>query len=119
MITRLKKNQIFVFGSNISGFHSAGAALTALNKFGAISCKGEGLMGQSYAFPTLNKNLEQRTERELKKSIYKLYRVVRKNPDKEFLLTKVGCGIAGYPEEFMKSLFKNCPKNIVKPKKWR
>jgi hypothetical protein len=29
MITKLKKNEVFVFGSNLNGAHAGGAALTA------------------------------------------------------------------------------------------
>ena len=47
--------------------------------------------------------------------LQEFYRVVRENPDKDFLLTKVGCGIAGYDEDFMKGLFMNPPANIVLP----
>ena len=36
MITRLEPGQIFVFGSNIHGFHGGGAARIALEKFGAV-----------------------------------------------------------------------------------
>ena len=51
-ITSLKKNQIFVFGSNEAGIHGAGAARLANKKFGAMWGVGFGLTGQSYAIPT-------------------------------------------------------------------
>lgn len=50
-ITTLAPNEIFVFGSNIQGYHGGGAARMALNKFGAAWGKGDGLQGQSYAIP--------------------------------------------------------------------
>ena len=55
-ITNLKDNEIFVFGSNEAGIHGAGAARTAL-KWGAVLGVGTGLMGQTYAIPTKDKNL--------------------------------------------------------------
>ena len=118
MITKLKKNQIFVFGSNLAGSHGAGAAKFAKDNFGAENGIGEGLTGQCYAFPTLGKKLEERNDEKLTMSVAKLFRVARENPDKEFLLTRVGCGIAGYSEEYMKCLFRKCPENIIKPKGW-
>lgn len=118
MITSLKKNQIFVFGSNLSGWHSGGAALQAKKNFHAKEGVGEGLTGQCYAFPTLGIGLGTRMDRGLKTSVKKFFAVVRKNPEKEFLLTKVGCGIAGYPEERMKMFFRNAPQNVVKPIGW-
>ncbi len=118
MITKLKENEIFVFGSNLAGKHIGGAARQALEQFGAIEGQGEGLQGQSYAFPTLNHEFKKRSKEGLMTSRDTLYMVAKENKDKEFLLTKVGCGIAGYTEYFMKSLFKNAPKNIIKPKDW-
>ena len=118
MITSLKPNQIFVFGSNLAGKHIGGAALQAKEQFGAEEGVGEGLTGQAYAFPTLNEQFEQRSFGELYVSLNELYRVAKENPDKEFLLTKVGCGIAQFPEEQMKDLFSNAPANIIKPDDW-
>ena len=34
-ITRLEPDEIFVFGSNLAGFHGGGAARIAYEKFGA------------------------------------------------------------------------------------
>ena len=58
-ITKLEKDQVFVFGSNEAGIHGAGAAKLAHEKFGAVSGVGFGLQGQTYAIPT--KDLEIRT----------------------------------------------------------
>lgn len=119
MITKLKDNEIFVFGSNLAGHHIGGAARQAYEDFGALWGRGEGLMGQSYAFPTLNVAFQKRKLIQLGASVFKLYKCCEDNPDKEFLLTKVGCGIAQYPEEEMKNLFINPPKNLILPPEWR
>lgn len=118
MITRLGPNQIFVFGSNLAGLHNGGAARQAHEKFEAKIGIGEGLTGRSYAFPTLDSALNQLHPGELERSRDNLYRVVRLNPDKEFLLTKVGCGIAGFPEKQMRALFKDVPSNVTLPPDW-
>lgn len=118
-ITMLEENQIFVFGSNTAGIHGAGAARFAYEKFGAVYGVGEGLTGQSYAFPTLDNYLKQRTSAQLRMSILELYVCAEDHPNLEFLLTKVGCGLGGYSEEYMKSLFAlRCPVNIIKPLGW-
>lgn len=57
MITELKENQVFVFGSNEAGIHGAGAAKTALEKFGARMYQGFGHFGQSFAIPTKDKEI--------------------------------------------------------------
>lgn len=64
-IQELKENQVFVFGSNMNGNHAGGAARLAVEKFGAIMGQAEGLQGQSYAIPTLDKDMEKVTEEEL------------------------------------------------------
>jgi hypothetical protein len=118
MIESLDTNQIFVFGSNLVGNHAGGAALQAKEKFGAIEGRGEGMQGQSYAFPTLDKRMNRRIKLELEHSRFLLYICCAENLSKEFLLTKVGCGIAGFDEKFIKSLFADHPKNLVLPEDW-
>ena len=41
-ITELKPNEIFVFGSNLTGAHGGGAARLAYNRFGAVWGQGVG-----------------------------------------------------------------------------
>lgn len=118
MITHLKPNQIFIFGSNMLGHHYGGAAKQAYDHFGAQVGIGEGLTGQCYAFPTLDEDMKQVSSTILKAARRNLYKTAEINPDKEFLLTKVGCGIAGFNEAKMKKLFENAPKNIIKPEGW-
>lgn len=118
MINSLKSNQIFVFGSNLAGSHAGGAARQAYDQFNAAWGIGEGLVGQSYAFPTLDENFNKLSDERLQQAVSKLFQTAESMPDKEFLLTKVGCGIAGHPEEKMKNLFTNSPDNIKKPKGW-
>jgi hypothetical protein len=119
VITKLKDNEIFVFGSNLAGHHMGGAARQAYEGFGALWGRGEGLMGQSYAFPTLDVDFQKRPRACLKKSVKKLYKCCKKNTDKEFLLTRVGCGIAQYREDDMRNLFYNPPKNLILPEEWQ
>lgn len=117
-IETLEPNQIFVFGSNLAGNHLGGAAKTANELFGAEDGIGEGLSGQTYAFPTLERDLHQRGYRALESARDRLFATARALPEKTFLLTKVGCGIAGYPEDDMKALFTDAPINLIKPKGW-
>lgn len=118
MITKLKDNQVFVFGSNLAGNHAAGAAKQAKEDFGAEDGIGVGLTGQCYAFPTLNKDMRKRHLEDLNTSRDRLYATCRALPEKEFLLTKVGCGIAGYTESEIVSLFSTPPMNLVLPEDW-
>jgi hypothetical protein len=119
VITHLKPNEIFVFGSNQGGRHAGGAARLAKEKFGAEEGVGEGLTGQSYAFPTLTVDFEKVSKASLERSRDRFFAAARKHPDKIFLLTKVGCGIAGFAEDEIQPLFTNAPQNVVLPEDWR
>jgi hypothetical protein len=118
MITSLKENEIFVFGSNYAGIHGGGAARQAMEDFGAEYGIGEGLTGQCYAFPTLDSRYGKRSYEELNRCRDRLFSTARALPEKTFLLTALGTGIAGYEVEEMKPLFTNGPSNIVLPKEF-
>lgn len=117
-IIELEPDEIFVFGSNLAGRHGAGAAKQAAVQFGARYGVGEGLTGMCYAFPTLDHTLHKRTYLDLLDSVGKLYGEVESHPHLRFLLTKVGCGLGGYAEDYMKSLFFDSPDNLIKPEGW-
>ena len=119
MITALADNEIFVFGSNIAGRHGAGAALQARRQFGAEYGVGEGITGRCYALPTLDYQFRQRTLREVQESRDRLYATCKSLFDRRFLLTKVGCGLAGFPEQIMRALFADPPENLILPEDWR
>lgn len=118
MITSLKDKEIFVFGSNMLGHHGGGAAIQAMEQFGAEWGINEGLTGRCYAFPTLEREMTKRGMRALQNSRDRLFATARALPEYTFLLTKVGCGIAGYTEDEIKPLFKDAPANIKLPKDW-
>lgn len=98
-IEDLHPNEVFVFGSNANGNHYGGAANLAYQRFGAVWGVGEGLRGNSYALPTLNRNMERVSIGALKQAFKHLFQEIDFNPELCFLLTKVGCGIAGYTVE--------------------
>lgn len=112
MIADLKENEVFVFGSNLEGLHGGGAARQAHEQFGAVWGVGAGLTGQCYAIPTMG-GIEQ-----IKLYVAQFLEVAEMLPHKSFLLTKIGCGIAGYSENEIAPLFKNAPENVIKPEGW-
>lgn len=95
-IETLSKNQIFVFGSNENGHHAGGAARQALDKFGARWGQAKGLQGQSYAIATLDRDMRKVPPSYILEQFIELNAFAGSNPDKEFLLTLIGCGIAGF-----------------------
>ena len=120
-IESLKPNQIFVFGSNANGNHAGGAARQALVSFGAIMGQAEGLQGQSYGIVTLDKDMQKVSLDYIKEQLVELNDFAKKNDDKVFLLTLIGCGIAGFSIEEIKS---ECIKikwndNVVVPEEFK
>lgn len=99
-VDKLAANEIFVFGSNLSGMHGGGAARTAVRKFGAIMGRGVGLQGQSYAIPTMHGGVDA-----IKPYIDDFIAFAKMNPELKFLVTRVGCGIAGFRDSEIAPLF--------------
>lgn len=100
MITELKPNEIFVFGSNLAGLHGGGAARTAMNKFGAVWGQGVGLQGQSYAIPTMHGGVHR-----IQPYVDEFIIFAEEHPEMNFLVTRIGCGIAGFKDEEISPLF--------------
>ena len=97
--------EVFVFGSNAAGNHYGGAAAVAYQRFGAVWGVGEGLRGNSYALPTLDRTMKRVSVGALRYSLREFLRIVDCNPGYTFLLTKIGCGIAGWEVSQMGFLF--------------
>ena len=95
-INSLDRDEVFVFGSNLAGRHGAGAAKLAHNKFGAQYGYGKGITGQTYAIPTKDKDLRILSLREIKSYVEEFIEYAKLNPNIHFLVTKIGCGLAGY-----------------------
>ena len=114
-ITHLKPNEVFVFGSNLAGHHGGGAARIALERFGAIYGQGVGLQGQSYAIPTMQGGVET-----IKPYVDEFITFAQNHPDLTFLVTRIGCGIAGFDDSEIAPLFADAHlvPNIVLPKGW-
>ena len=99
-ITSLKSNEIFVFGSNLAGAHGGGAAYLAYQRFGAVMGQGVGLQGQSYAIPTMQGGPDT-----ILPYVEEFIRFADMHPELTFLVTKIGCGIAGFTPAEIAPLF--------------
>lgn len=110
-ITDLRPGEIFVFGSNTKGWHGKGAALIAKGRFGAIQGQSFGLMGQSFAIPT--KGPDPANPRKLVSlpldsigvGITMFLGFAYATPKQTYLVTEIGCGLAGYSPEQIVPLF--------------
>ena len=114
-ITELQPNEIFVFGSNLKGMHGGGAAYIAYRKFGAIMGQGVGLQGQSYAIPTMQGGVET-----IRPYVDEFIAFAKEHPTLTFLVTRIGCGIAGFTDDEISPLFEKAHdvENIVLPPGW-
>ena len=112
-IKNLSPNEIFVFGSNLAGMHAGGAARVAVEKFGAIMGQGVGLQGQSYAIPTMQGGPDT-----ILPYVEEFIRFADMHPEMTFLVTRIGCGIAGFRPSQIAPLFAGAVevKNIHLPK---
>lgn len=114
-ISSLGENEIFVFGSNLAGSHGGGAAWAAFKRFGAIMGQGVGLQGQSYAIPTMQGGVET-----IKPYVDQFVEFAREHSEYKFLVTRIGCGIAGFTDEQIAPLFRAAldVENIILPKEF-
>ena len=114
-IDTLEKDEIFVFGSNLAGHHMGGAARVANIKFGAEWGVGVGLTGQSYAIPTMQGGVET-----IRPYVDEFIEFANQHQNMKFLVTRIGCGIAGFKDEEIAPLFRKAVfvSNIYLPQKF-
>lgn len=113
VISSLKADEVFVFGSNLYGHHAGGAARAAVMKFGAIWGQGVGLQGQSYAIPTMQGGVET-----IKPYVDQFIDFAKEHTELFFYVTRIGCGIAGFRDRDIAPLFKDAMSisNVCLPK---
>lgn len=109
---------IFVFGSNVKGVHGAGAATTAMWKYGAQWGEGEGRTGDAYAIPTKETPYKGRNLAQIRFSVMVFLDYAEEHPELEFLVTRIGCGLAGYTDEQMAPMFATAPANCYFDPTW-
>jgi len=112
-ISKLKPGEVFVFGSNLAGYHAGGAARVACAHFGAVWGQGVGLQGQSYAIPTMQGGVET-----IAPYVDEFIQFAQSHPEMTFLVTPIGCGIAGFTPAELAPLFAAAidVENILLPK---
>lgn len=119
LITSLGPNEIFVFGSNTVGHHNGGAALTAYKLFGAEYGVGRGRTGRCYAIATKGMIpagwLETLPLSTIAMHVRDFLAYADAHPDLRFLVTEIGCGLAGYTPEQIAPMFAGAPGNVSLP----
>lgn len=111
-------NKIFVFGSNYAGRHGKGAALHARKYYGAEYGVGVGRTGNAYAIPTKDEKLKTLPLSVISTYVVEFLNYAKKHPELEFIITRVGCGLARYTDSDIAPFFKDVPENCILPEEW-
>lgn len=121
-IKKLPQNHIFVFGSNLSGRHGKGAAKTALT-WGAKWGQASGLQGRTWGIPTKDHTIRRTLSiTEIKPFVDEFIIGAKSTPHLTFLVTEIGCGLAGLKPKDIAPLFQEAKdiENIHLPERfWR
>ena len=77
--------------------------------------QGVGLQGQSYAIPTMQGGVET-----IRPYVDEFIAFAKEHQELTFLVTRIGCGIAGFTDEEIAPLFADAHgvENIVLPPNW-
>lgn len=112
------KKEVFVFGSNLAGRHGAGSAAEAVTYWGAVYGIGEGRQGNAYAIPTKDAKLRTLPLEKIRTSVALFIGYARANPEIDFRLVAIGCGLAGYAPAEIAPMFADAPPNVKKPREF-
>jgi hypothetical protein len=110
---------IFVFGSNLGGVHGGGAARAAYMHFDAEMGVGYGPTGISYAIPTMGGDFYRLMLEEIKMHVSTFLEYATTHPERNFFVTRIGCGIAGYDDADIAPMFRSAPDNCSFAEEWR
>lgn len=124
-ITELQRNEVFVFGSNEAGIHGAGAAKLAHEKFKIPFTKGFGFSNwnnklHTFAIPTKDWNISRLDLPIIQFYVWRFIALARNRQDLKFLVTEIGCGLAGYTPEEIAPMFREAVnlENVYLPQKF-
>jgi hypothetical protein len=106
IIKTISENEVFVFGSNLSGRHGKGAAKTALS-WGAKYGQASGIQGKTYGIPTKDASIRRTLSiEEIKPFVDDFIEWAKYNSGNIFYVTEIGCGLAGLKPKEIAPLFK-------------
>lgn len=109
-IDSLDSNEVFVYGANEAGRHGAGAAKQAMKwgaKYGVF-----GFSGQTYGIPTKDAHVITLPLDQIRYYVNRFIDFALTRPDLTFLVTEIGCGLAGYKVEDIAPMFSVVPDNV-------
>jgi len=110
---------IFVFGSNLAGIHGAGAARDAMEQHGAQYGVGVGRTGDAYAIPTKDRRILTLPLHQIMPHVQEFILYAREHLADSFFVSRLGCGLAGYKDHQIATMFRLAPSNCILPIEWR
>lgn len=117
-ITTRKKNLIFVFGSNEAGLHGGGAALVAAKQHDMPYGKSYGHYGSAFGIPTKCERIETLGLNIINVYVQGFLAFARGRPKMEFMVTQIGCGLAGLNAADIAPMFVEAPDNCWFDQAW-
>ena len=105
-------NAVLIFGSNLYGLHLGGIARMAQEYYGAKEGIGKGLQGRSYAIPTMQGGIQS-----IAPYVDEFIAFAEAHPQQSFIVTRIGCGVAGFTPEEIGPLFEDARglRNVLLP----
>ena len=110
---------IFVFGSNLAGFHGKDTVLHAKKYYGAEQYIGVERTGNAYAIPTKDAQLKTLPLTNIRHHVNDFIWYAIKNPDLQCKVTRIGCSLAGYCDHNIAPMFRSAPENCLLPNGWK
>lgn len=110
---------VFVFGSNLRGRHGAGAARHAVTNWGAEEGIGVGPTGRAYALPTKDRKIQTLSTTAIRSFVGDFLDYAKSRPELTFIVTQIGCGLAGYTPQIIAPMFRGAPSNCQFDTDWR
>jgi hypothetical protein len=119
----MKLPRVFVFGSNEIGVHGTGAAKDALKlykfPFGIGFGPGPKDPVRCFAIPTKDWNIETLPIKTVAHYIEAFIRYAKRCPEREFQVTRIGCGLAGFSDAQIAPYFICAPDNCYFDEAWK
>lgn len=119
-MSEYNRRAIWVFGSNLQGIHGGGAALVAKEEYGAQMGVSRGRTGNAYAIPTKTSPWGQKLAlNEIREYVDEFIRYATEHSTDAFLVTRVGCMLAGWTNEDIGPMFADAPPNCIFETEWQ
>lgn len=112
IITHPSQDENVLIGTNEAGIHGAGIARAAMN-WGARMGQGFGPMSNCFGLPTKDWQIQTLPLEEIERYVkrYLAWTKLQRNFKWKYMITPIGCGLAGYEPVDIAPMFEECLNN--------